>query len=85
MKSGPVQYFKDRLEEGAMQLEAYWATVNKFAEAVYVGRGFAPFDGYYEATGLSSASGHGDIPITAPSADQSTDEDNTSVFEVTDP
>ena len=80
LKSGPVTFFKDRLDEGAMKLEAYWSTVNKFAEAVYVGRGFALFDGYYEATGLSSASGQADLPITAPSAD--TDEDNTSVFEV---
>ena len=87
MKDGPIKYFVDQMSQGALQLEAYWATVNQFAEAVYVGRGFAPFDGYYVATGLSSASGLGDFPITAPSAEPTDledddDEETESLFEV---
>ena len=77
LRDGPVLFYNQQLAKCSVPVEAYMATVNEFVEGVFVGRGFARYKGYYESLGLTSASGHNDAQITAPSA--ASEEGNTEV------
>lgn len=71
---GPAKYMKEKMKDGSVGLEAYLQTCNEYIEPLYVNRSFAKARGFYESRALSTRSGQGDLPISAPSGIDDDDE-----------